>query len=384
MSTASFDPLHFLAHISPDLLRQYANYHRIAFETDQDEAGEKVAEECIAMVEKQPEAKQGQFLTDMSDIDEIATGNGCDLLLHKAIEQGGNWEQKEYQALLNAKERAMYFYLHCYDLFYETFDQYNLENLQGWRGEKVTTKNPKDLIARLGAFKQGLKTLYAKEYKGKNLKVKHLQRDNAVVFVAYIEDAFVNDLSFEKGDLRPKTPRKPVLRAYFRYRHEEGVLEVKAPGGMERIAELQRQFIEHLLQETPVVTDQARYDFERVRDIGTLAFPTETRDGVERVTLKGLRLFHNSSKAGITIYLGNVTGHGTAPMIECLEKMHLNLAYYLVTQFKIEVVFKNESGEGRRKKVTVTVTKPNVCDLRDRDIDATVRRLLKRWKLDLF
>lgn len=384
MSTASFDPLHFLAHISPDLLGQYAEHHSIAFETAQEEAGEKVAEACIAVVEKEPEGKQGQFLTDMSDIDEIATGNGCDLLLHKAMAQGGDWDQKEYQTLKNAKERAMYFYLHCYHLFYETFDQYNIENLQGWRGEKVTVKNPKDLIAKIGAFRQGLKTLYAKEYKGKNLKVKHLQRDNAIVFIAYVEDAFVNDLSFEKGDLRPKTPRKPVLRAYFRYRYEEGILEVKAPGGRERIIELQREFVEHLLQETPMVTEQARYDFERVRDIKALAFPTETRDGVERVTLKGLRLFHNSSRARIIIDLGNATGHGTAPMIECLDKMHIDLAYYLVTQFKIEVVFKNESGQGRRKKVTVAVTKPNICDLRDRDIDATVRRLLKRWKLDLF
>lgn len=382
MATASFDPLHFLIKISPDLLHQYAKHHGIDFITYIKEAGEKVAEECMKTLEKEPDDKQASFWLDLYDIDEIGTGSGCDYIFNRAVESGISIPE-EYQKLKNSKERAMYFYLNFYELFCETCDEYDLENMQGWRAQKTACKNSDDILLNIPAFEQGLKTLYSKEYKGKNLKVKYVRKKERIVFVAYVEDAFTNDVTFTKGNLNPKTPRKPVFMAYFLYRPEEGVLEVRAAGGKRKIQKLQEAFISLVLQEEPILTNNIRYDFDRIQDIETLSFPTETTDLVESVTLKGLRLMHNSTKTRLSIDLGNVSGFGTEPIKESLQKMNINLFDYQVTQCKIEIIFKN-LGKGRKRKVTVTLTRPNLCNLKERDIDLSVRKLLKKWNLDLF
>ena len=47
---------------------------------------------------------------------------------------------------------------------------------------------------------------------------------------------------------------------------------------------------------------------------------------------------------------------------------------------KITVVFR-QTGAGRRKQVTATITPPNTCDLKNRTQDDIVRKLLKDWDI---
>ncbi len=383
MATASFDQIHFLMKIGPDLLNRYAKHHKIEYTAKPEEADEKMADGFMKALEKEPEEKQGKFWLDAHDIDEIGTSNGCDYLLNRAIQKGLSVDQEEYEQLQNAKMRATYFYLTFPDLFAETCDEYNIENLQGWRAEKTVSKRLEDIIDNIPDFRYGLKQLYSKEYKGKNLKVKYVQRGETVTFIAYIEDLFTNDASFKNGDLDTKTPRKPVFSAYFLYRPNEGILEVKAKGGKRRIQQLQEEFIKHMLKQESTMTNSLRYDFDKVQDIANLTFPTAVKDSVESVTLKGLRLTHNSTKKRVSIDIGNAKEDGTKPMMKELQEMNIDLHEYKVTQFKIEVVFEKLPKE-RRRKVTVTITRPNICDLKERNIDLVVRRLLKKWGLDLF
>ncbi len=375
--------MHFLMKISPDLLSQYAKHHGIDFKTKTEGASEKIADEFIKVIEKVPQNTQGKFWGEAIDIDEIGTGNGCDYLLNRAHAKGLNIKQKDYEKLQNAKERAIYFYLNFPDLFSETCDEYNIENLQGWRAEKTVSKSLEEILPNIPDFKYGLSVLYGKEYKGKNLKVKHVKRGETVTFIAYIEDLFTNDTSFKDGDLDTKIPRKPVFSAYFLYRPNQGILEVKAKGGKKRIRQLQEEFIKHMLKESPNITNEARYDFDKIQNIDALTFPTEAKDLVESVTLKALRLIHNTTKKRLSIDLGNNRGEGTEAIIKSLKEMNIDLFDYQVTQCKIEVIFDN-LGKGRKRKLTVTITYPNICDLKERDIDIAVGRLLKKWKLDLF
>lgn len=383
MATASFDQLHFLMKISPDLLSQYAKHHGIDFKTKIKDASEKMADEFMKIIEKEPENIQGKFWGDAIDIDEIGTGNGCDYLLNRAKAKGLDIKQKDYEELQNSKERAIYFYLNFPDLFSETCAEYNIENLQGWRAEKTICKSLEEILPNISDFKYGLRMLYGKEYKGKNLKVKHVRRGETVTFIACVEDLLTTDESFKNGDLENRTPRKPVFRAYFLYRPDKGILEVKAKGGKKRIRQLQEEFIKHMLKETPNITNKVRYDFDKIQNIDALTFPTEAKDLVESVTFKGLRLIHNTTKKRLSIDLGNNKGEGTEAIIKSLKEMNIDLFDYQVTQFKIEVIFINP-GKGRKRKVTVTITSPNICDLKERDIDVSVGRLLKKWGLDLF
>lgn len=383
MATSSFDPLSFLMKISPDLLTQYAKHKGIEFQTTIEEASEELADAFMQALEKESEDKRDSFWLDVWEIDEMGTDMASDNLVNRAIEQGFDVNEARFQKLNNSKERAMYFYLNFYQLFTAAFDDYSIDNMQGWRAEKTVSKNFEEIILNIADLEQGLKAIYAKEYKGKNLKIKHFEKKGRVAFIAFIEDFLINDIIFKQGALNNKTPRKPVFMIYFLYRPADGVLEVKAKGGRKRIQELKESFIEHLLKETPNVQDAIRYDFERVKNLESLEFPIEANDSIESVVLKGLRLFHNSTKTRLSIDIGNTVGIGKAPMLESLKRMNIDLLDYTVTQFKIEIIFK-QPRKGRIPRVTTTIGYPNTCDLKERDIDLKVRELLKRWSLDMF
>ena len=59
-------------------------------------------------------------------------------------------------------------------------------------------------------------------------------------------------------------------------------------------------------------------------------------------------------------------------------KMDIDLNDYDVKKFKLQVIFQAITGENGQDRVTVAVTHPDTCDLKDREIDNTVRELLKK------
>ena len=131
MATASFDPLQFLMRIRPHLLSQYAAHHGITFSPETSGTREELADELVKVVQTYPEEVQSRFFVDIWDIDDVGTGNGCDYLLNRAKALNGNFNTEEYDQLETTKERALYFYLNWPDLFSETYDQYNIDNLGG-------------------------------------------------------------------------------------------------------------------------------------------------------------------------------------------------------------------------------------------------------------
>lgn len=369
--------------ISPDLLIEFAKHEEINFQTKIKEAGEKLAEEFLTVLKKEPESKQELFWIDSQKIDEIGTSNGCDYLLNRIIDQGCKFDKDLYQNLKNSKERALYFYLNFYELFTETYDEYNIDNMQGWRGEKTISKTYQEIVVNIDDLEKALKAIYRKEFKGNNLKVKHINKKDRIIFIGFIEDSLTNDIAFKQGTLSNRVPRKPVFPVYYLYRPKEGLLEVKAKGGKRKIKQLQEAFIEHLLKAEANVTEKIRYNFESIKNIDQLSFPVERTDFVESVTLKGVRLIHNSAKTCLYIDLSNSSSTGTAPMVDTLKRMHIDLMDYKVTQFKLEIIFDHQ-GKGRQPKVTATMSYPNICNLKEREIDIKVRVLLKKWNLDLF
>lgn len=383
MANENFTTFDFLIKISPDLLVQYAKHEDLTFQTKIKEAGEELTDEFLAVLNKESEEKREAFWLTSCEIDEIGTGNGCDYLLNRITEQEYNFDENLYKNLKNSKERALYFYLNYYELFTETCDEYNIDNMQGWRGEKTVSKSFDEIAVNIHDLEKGLKEIYKKEFKGNNLKVKYIKKKDRVIFIGFIEDSPTNDIAFKKGTLSNRVPRKPVFAVYYLYRPKEGTLEVKARGGKRKINQLKVAFIERLLKVEAKVTNSVRYNFDCIQNIKELRFPVERADLVESVTLKGLRLIHNSTKTRLSIDVGNASSTGTTPMIESLKLMNVDLLDYRVTQFKLEIIFDNK-GKGHKSKVTTIISYPNICNLKERDVDIEVRRLLKKWNLDLF
>ncbi len=383
MATASIDRLHFFIQVQPSLLTQYAASYGLIFESEQTIAGEDAAEEFMKFLNSLPEEKQKSIWSDFYDIDSIASKAGCDCLVNSALKQGRDLNKETFTNLRNDKERAIYFHLNHSDILSTVTVEYNIDNLQGWRAEKTACKAIQDIIPNIPAFTAALKAFYNEEYRGHQIKVKKLEKTDRTIFTAYIEDTYTSDPLFEEnGLLNSKATRRPVFSIYFLYRPQEGILGVKAPGGVKRIQDLQKIFIKTMLQVDATLQEAIQFDFEKIKEL-TDPLPIYSEDEVERVTLCGLRLVDNHTKSTHSIDIGRLRNSGVGPMMAILGEKNIDLKDYQVTQFKFEVVFKKD-GKGRARKVTVKVSSPNIFDLKERPIDYIVRDLLKRWELALF
>ena len=388
MSTSSFDPISFLMKISPSMLNEYAEQHDITLNLKENwKSAENCAQTALNIIEKESEAKQGIFWMDIDDIESMSTQEACDYLLNELHEDGKSLDDETVEGFKCLCQQSMYFYIHHKDLFYATFDSYSIDVKQGWKGRKTVPVALEEFIDNIEDFKRALKSLYKKEYKGKKIKIRYDDKVDRVIFTAHIEDVFTTDTEFEKDKevLNNKKPRKPVFPINFLYMPTEGVLQVKATGGQTRVQELQNIFIEHFLKADPKeFADISRFCFDKVQDIRNLTFPVSTQDGVESVTLKGLKIAHKETNTIHSIDITPQEGKvGVQQMLEELESMNIELEEFEMKKFKVKVVFR-PTGKGRRRQVTAEITHPDGCNLKQRQIDAVVYRLLKKWGLVLF
>lgn len=388
MSTSSFDPVSFLMKISPPMLKEYAKQHKIELEIkDEWKNWEQYAEHVLSLLEKESEEKQGNFWMDIDDIDSMSTKEACEYLTNKLYEKGEPLDEETVEGFKRLNQRAMYFYLHHKDLFYETFDSYSLDTKQGWKGRKTVSAPLKEFIKNAEDFKRELKKLYKREYKGKKINLRYTDKKDRVIFTAHIQDVFMTDTEFEKENekLTNKRPRKPVFPINFLYKPEDGVLEVKAKGGKERVKELQDIFIKYFLKGDPNTNAKMlRFAFDKVQDLSTLAFPVSVEDNVESVILKGLKIVHKETHLTLSIDIIPHAGKvGVQQMQEELDEMGIELEEFEIKKFKIKVVFKSVN-QKRKRTVTTEITYPDGCNLKQRAIDVTVYKLLKKWGLVLF
>lgn len=374
--------------ISPAMLTDYAAQHDIDLSLKENwKNSEDYAQTALSLVEKESEAKQGIFWMDIDDIESMSTQEACEYLLNRLHEDGKSLDDETVEGFKCLCQQAMYFYIHHKDLFYETFDSYSIDVKQGWKGRKTVSLPLDKFIDNIEDFKKALKSLYKKEYKGKKIKIRYDDKGDRVIFTAHIEDVFTTDTEFEKDKevLNNKKPRKPVFPINFLYMPDEGVLQVKAKGGKARIQELQNIFIEHFLKADPEeFADIPRFSFDKVQAIRVLTFPVATQDGVESVTLKGLKIAHKESHSIYSIDIVPAEGKvGVQQMLEELEAMNIELEEFEIKKFKVKVVFRPTS-KGRRREVTAEITHPDGCNLKQRQIDVIVYKLLKKWELVLF
>lgn len=384
MSHASFDPASFLMQINVELLSEFIKFYKFEVDFKGIKDSEEKADRFMKGLNNADPTIQGPVWLAIYDIDDMATRNGCELLLNQVIaKHKSTFDEDEYSKQKRVKEKSMYFFLRFNDLFKRCHADHELVSMRGWKAEKVSKKSFSEIEDNVPALRAALQEIYTKEYKGENLVVNAFEKDGKAFFIAYIEDTYDASLGFKKGKLSEEDPRKPVFIVHFKYQPEQGLLEVRARGGNKKVKTLQRIFIREILEEEPELKNELRYNFNKVADLQNLELPLKTMDRVERVLVYALRLKHKVTKANIYVDLGHEEGSGAEPMDQKLKKMNIELEDYKVTQFKLRFFFEKTATE-RTRRVTATMSHPNSCDLMERPIDEAVRVLLKRWNLQFF
>lgn len=384
MSSRYSDPKEFVMHIRAELIGEYLKRrHGIDFpQAEKKETREECADRFIEFIYKQPEAIRDSVFLELEYINTLSSENHIAALcansprINRAEEIEKRSETYDERALL------------AFTLYPREFDEYysraNIEEL-GVKELTLPSILPLDEVndsAKVDTFEEKVQAVYRKSLKGEKCKIKVFRDEGKLILRAYLEDLPTRDTAFEGDKLNEKHLRKPVFDVVFIYKPELKMLGARALGGKAIVSELQKLFCEHFLGIKDINTDEERYSLATIKDIANLNLTAKAEYGVERAYLKSIRLKHQGIPHKLFIDVGGREQYsGTDAIQQILKELGLERNKgWEPESIKITVVFK-QIGQGRRKQVTVTITPPNTCDLKNRPQDDLVRKLLKDWNI---
>lgn len=197
----------------------------------------------------------------------------------------------------------------------------------------------------------------------------------------YAEQKPHTSLEFEEDELK-NVSRRPVLSAALTYEPETGTLEVAANSKSTRDA-LISAFAEHLIGRSTPVTDRGprRYDLQHLKR--PFDFPTDASDRIAEVRLRSLRLMpFGDEDQRLTLEVGQVSKRSIWQVAEAQfhERNPLSGGWY-ITSATLAVTFERTGSATRGKTISLTITQPNGCDLKDRtELEQMIgNKYLKTW-----
>jgi hypothetical protein len=165
------------------------------------------------------------------------------------------------------------------------------------------------------------------------------------------------------------------------------MLEILAPGGLERVDDLAACFCTAILDmaEPPTCLNPRLYDLSPLL-WSDLALPVDVADGIERVELREvcLNLGQNHGwKRRLAFATDDKTQqhHGIHEMIRCtLLEDGISLSEMTISSAKFRLIFASVDNQ-RPKRLTFNIAIPDHCSLRDNHHDQIARKYLRRWGL---
>lgn len=382
MSSNYSDPRDFVLHISSQIISEYLKkVHGVDFLIgDKKETREECADRFIDFINTQPEDLRNKVFVELEYVNSLSSEGHISALCSASpdIDRENDIEKKAK----TFDERALVAFTH----FPTDFDNYySKANIQELAVKELTLPSTVDISevnqdAKIKTFEGKVQDVYRKSLKGEKCKIKVFVDEGKLIMRAYLEDLPTRDTAFDGEKLDEKHIRKPVFDVIFIYNPKLKMLGVRALGGKQTITDLQMLFCSHFLGIDKIDINEKRYTLASLRDLANLELVADASYGVERAYLKSVRLKSKSVPHKIHIDVGGKEKYaGTDAIQGILKDLHLDESdEWEADGIKITVVFKQE-GKGRRKQVTVSITPPNTCDLKNRHQDDLVRELLKEW-----
>lgn len=167
------------------------------------------------------------------------------------------------------------------------------------------------------------------------------------------------------------------------------MLEVLAPGGRERVDDVAACFCTGILglPELPPRKHLKLYDLEPIKS-PDVAFPTDPRDGIDRVELREVRLSLPRDRGWKRRVTFSVDPRACERAIihdmilDTIRPDGVTLDEVLVTAARFTLVFAPVDNQ-RPKRLTFEVGWPDRCTLKDNYRDHVARKCLRRWGLVL-
>jgi hypothetical protein len=338
----------------------------------------------IALIEAQNPPKQAEIEKDFRDINERACKAGIACLIEESQWEGYNLNiADEISRMESPYECAMSVFLNYPKVFknsghFQKMDGVTFKKAPAWRGLK-----PKELVGDLVSFKQKMIDHYKKEGRGKRCKIEVLKRNKPerYCYFVYLDD-YGDILSEFKGDEDEveRRPIKPIFEVIFVYHPDSRRIETNARGNKDRTKQLFEAFCQGVLNKEKLPDrNTLLYNLEKLKTSFNF-MPRDSGDNIASVKLKSIEL-EVDSKRRISF-----TDNGSRSDIynlitDALNTNKIPLNTVIVTQVKIQIIFKKMADERKAKTVTFGIGIPDRCTLKDSHTHLIAQKYVDKWGL---
>lgn len=340
-----------------------------------------------------PLPKQHLVEGDFSAITSLATPAGT-LAMAREAERRGLDITWQFTSAHNDYERATWIYYNHPDIFdiAASFHEMDRVSVGRWSRRFVGRDLPLDCSdARLQELARFMRETYEKEGRGHHCHIDYYPRANPDrhCFFAYPEDYACTDFAYSNdGQLEPHTRRR-AIEVIFVYRPTDGVLEMMAPGGRERVEDLAANFTAAILNlpELPPQLIPNSYDLSMLKR-ADLAFVTDPEDGISQVLVREVQLYlpllDNWRQKLILSTDARTAGRANLhhALLNIAAANHLAVDDLNICLAKLTFVFAGLDGK-RGKRLTFEIALPDRCTLKDESHDQIARKYLSRWGFTL-
>lgn len=360
----------------------------------------EVIEPLIKAVDAMGDAERQRVVLDAARVAALATEAG-QTALRSVVRDRAAFDELE-----GFNNRSLWVFLRDYPRFCMAEEVlYNDERRRGrsWSGFEVekdcaVRKDAASVADFTAAIRERFDTPHAHVdiFDRHRVLLDDLECD-LVQIAIYREGAAEDVLGFDEASKIARRVVRPVFEAAMTYEPATGVVEVVAGSRKDRV-DLTRLMAKHLLG----IDFEEKYVPLREYDLSVLlkpySFPTDPEDGIESVTVRELRLL-DSGEPGERIDLlspkdarRNIwdmarhricLGADEAGASAFPSEFSGETPDWAISRAVINVRFRPAAGGGRGKSLTLTVTMPHGCDLKDMTPHERLigEKYLRRWNI---
>lgn len=388
---SQFNPRRVLRQISPPLLKEFFERQKQPLDVKWDDRSNAKADDIFDAWQRLPDGPRKDIEMVFHDIDEIAKGDeGLKVIHEEAMCHGENLAVL-LEPMESRYDRAMWTCLNRPQIWdaavrFAKADSLSLGRFWIKRGNVPKAEPRTDNDGRR-ELADAMSAFFREQGRGHYCRVDHFSRGQGHdYFFVYLSDYANTHVNFDDGGNFRRTTERRAFEVVFAYDRENGALELYAKGGHKVIEPLQNLFCQIILGRKlkPENPDVQPYSLDSLLDKG-FAFDTDPEDGIEAVSVRGLRLSIIGRKRGrITLEADPEKGRDCIyeMLEEDLNRKRLPKSVLQVT--KATLHFKL-NGNGHGRSLTFNVSAPNTCDLKSKREEQRLlgEKYLRRWKIDV-
>lgn len=367
----------FVRHVDPTLLKAYLAGYNILLPSPRTEIDHQQHEVILLLLHALPIKRLSAIESDLRQVNELSTYSGRIIL--RDLAQMRQVHLPDVFAQMTQYDTALWFFLYEPTLFIQARQDYEAEDIVGWREFLVPKISHQHLRKHTHALQAALQAyLLTQEQRGQNCIVEYHKKGKTIHYVAYPEDYAKVKVVYTKPQQLDRRICRPVQRIYFRYDTSTRVLGIKGFRSLRKLEAYREIFCQTVLRYP--VTDSTHYEchLALLTDPG---FALVYGPDVEQVVITSVTVTLPHRARNITLDFAAEAPTTIDDLHRQLLQHNLPLDHVTILRVKFCFKFKSSTAGHERTSVTCYLASPNTHNLADTPLHQRVITYFKQWGL---